>query len=78
MVLAGETIFVAGAVGETHRSLDAFWGKEGIQLRAIAAENGEQLAEYALDSLPVFDGLIAADGCLYLATKDGQVTCFRK
>ena len=36
----------------------------------------EQLAEYRLDAPPVFDGLAAAGGQLYLATMDGKVACF--
>ena len=76
MVLTDQKLFVVGALGETHQSLDAFVGKEGIQLRAISAEDGAQLAEYPLDSMPVFDGLIAAGGRLYLASKNGKVTCF--
>ena len=33
-------------------------------------------AEWKLDALPVFDGLIAADGRLFLSTADGKVRCF--
>ena len=40
MVLAGGTLFVAGPLGKTHVSLDAFEGKEGAGLRAIAAADG--------------------------------------
>ena len=76
MVLAGDTLFVAGPDGETHKILSAFLGKKGISLRAISAENGEQLATYQLESLPVFDGMAAAGGRLFLATKDGAVLCF--
>jgi hypothetical protein len=36
----------------------------------------KKLAEYPLDALPVFDGLIAADGNLYLSSQDGKLTCF--
>ena len=77
MLLAGEILFVAGPLGETHVSLDAFEGKEGIRLRAVSAADGAKLAEHELDALPVFDGLAAAGGKLYLATKDGRVLCFR-
>jgi hypothetical protein len=76
MVLADQTLFVAGPLGQTHRSLDAFDGKEGIRLRAISTADGSTLAEHELDSLPVFDGLAAAGGRLFLATKAGRVLCF--
>ena len=35
----------------------------------------EKLFEYRLDSLPVWDGMIAADGKLYLTTMSGDITC---
>ena len=44
---------------------------------AAVGDTGEpNLAEYHLDSLPAFDGLIAANGRLYLVTADGKVLCF--
>jgi len=76
MLLAGDTLFAAGPLGETHHSLDAFEGKEGIRLRAISTTDGAKLAECRLDAFPVHDGLAAAGGKLYLATKDGKLTCF--
>jgi len=42
----------------------------------ISAGTGETLAECRLDALPVFDGLIAAGGRLYLSTMDGKMLCF--
>ncbi len=45
-------------------------------LMAISASNGTKLAQYRLDSLPVFDGMIAANDKLFLALKDGSVVCF--
>jgi outer membrane protein assembly factor BamB len=75
MVLAGDKLFVAGPIGETHKSLSAFEGKEGIRLMAISTEDGRKLAEYELDSIPVFDGMAAAGGKLYLTTKAGDVLC---
>ncbi len=50
-------------------------GKEGALLWAVSAGNGKKLAEYKLDSLPVWDGMIAANGKLFLATMDGEVAC---
>ena len=76
MVLAGETLFVAGPHGDTHQSLPAYLGEQGISLQAISTQNGEAVTTYELASLPVLDGMAAAGGRLYLATKDGRVTCF--
>ena len=51
-------------------------GKKGSLLWAVSTADGKKLAEYKLDSLPVFDGMAAANGRLYLVTKDGKVLCF--
>jgi hypothetical protein len=51
-------------------------GEKGALLCAVSAEDGKKLSEHQLDTLPVFDGLIAAGGRLYLATTDGSVLCF--
>lgn len=51
-------------------------GKDGARLWAVSTQNGKRLAELKLDSLPVWDGMIAADGKLFLATMNGEVACF--
>lgn len=52
-------------------------GSEGSVLRAISAKTGETLAEIKLDALPVWDGMAAAKGKVYLTTKDGKVRCLK-
>ena len=42
----------------------------------VDKEDGKTLAEYKLDSKPVWDGMIAAHGKLYLSMADGSVICF--
>ena len=54
----------------------AMEGKRGGLLWAVSAADGRKLAEYRLDSPPVFDGLVAAGPRLYLSTTDGKVVCF--
>jgi hypothetical protein len=76
MVLAGDTIFMAGPYGDAVRSDDAFNGKRGVRLAAASTTEGKLLASYQIDALPVFDGLAGANGKLYLAMKDGSVACF--
>jgi outer membrane protein assembly factor BamB len=78
MIRAGDKIFVAGspdvvAPGDPH---GAWEGRLGGVLAAFAARDGEKLAEYKLAAPPVWDGMAAAGGRLYLATMDGQVLCF--
>jgi hypothetical protein len=52
-------------------------GKRGSVMQAFAKEDGKKLAEYELDCLPAFDGLIAARGSLYMVTEDGAILCYR-
>lgn len=51
-------------------------GKKGASLWAVSTADGSKLAEYKLDALPVFDGMAAAYGRLYVSTGDGKVVCF--
>jgi len=50
-------------------------GKDGALLWAVSARNGKRLSEVKLESLPVWDGMIASGGNLYLATVDGEIAC---
>jgi len=82
MVLAGEVLFLAGwrdAVAihpATGRPLDAANpDPRPLLLKALAASDGKALAEYPLESEPVFDGMAAAYGRLYMPLRDGTVTC---
>jgi hypothetical protein len=52
-------------------------GKRGALLVAVSAAEGTELAQYDIESPPVFDGMAAAAGRLYMATVNGEVLCFR-
>jgi len=52
-----------------------FTGTGGSVLWAVSARDGSKQAEARLAVAPVFDGLIAAGGELYMATVDGKVVC---
>ena len=47
----------------------------GALLVAVSRDAGEKLAAYRLNFVPRFDGLIAANGRLYMSTVDGQICC---
>ncbi len=69
----------ASANQEALAQQEAAWeGRKGGLLRVVSAADGEKMAEYDLDSVPVWDGMAAANGRLYLATIDGKVVCFDK
>jgi outer membrane protein assembly factor BamB len=78
LVLAGDTLFFAGPpdVLPTEDPLAAFEGRKGGKLWVISPGSGAKLAEYDLDDTPVLDGLIAANGKLYLSTEQGSLMCF--
>ena len=80
MVKAGDTLFVAGPpdVYNPKYPYAAFEACKGAKVMAISASDGKTLAEYDIDSPPVFDGMIAAKGRLYISTRDGRLLCLGK
>jgi len=56
-------------------AVDTFAGRKGGVLWAVDKAIGTKLAEVSLPSSPVFDGLIAAGGRLFVSLKDGSVIC---
>ena len=75
MVLADRTLFVAGAQGDWSHSDDVFEGRKGITLLALSASDGKAIAETPLDAFPVFDGMSAAYGTLFMSDDSGTITC---
>jgi outer membrane protein assembly factor BamB len=77
MVRAGDVVFVAGSPDIIDRQdpHGAWEGRQGGVLAAFAAADGKPLAELKLPSPPVWDGMAAAAGHLYLSTIDGSVLC---
>ena len=85
MVLADQTLFIAGPpdpVAEVPHEpagvdplAEALEAKSGGRLLVVSATDGKTLAEYELKSPPVFDGMAAAGGRLYLSTKNGEIVC---
>ena len=51
-------------------------GKQGGLMWAVSASTGKKLAEYKLASLPVWDGMAAPNGRLYMTTLNGDVVSF--
>jgi len=78
MALAAKTLVAAGTpdVVDPSDPLAALEGRKGGRLRLIATDDGSKLAEYDLDSPPVYDGLAVAGKKLYMTTAAGQVACF--
>jgi len=72
IVLADDVLFAAGPPIKAGQ-----WPKEAGEaiLMAVSASDGTELAQYKLDSSPVFDGMAAANGRLYLSLENGRVLC---
>lgn len=89
MVVGANNLVVAGTpdVGKRHKNryllrftnaseaLAAFEGKKGIQLKILSKQDGKDLFTMDMDSLPIFDGMSAANGKLYVSLQDGSVLC---
>ncbi len=50
-------------------------GELGAKLIVVSSEDGTVLSETELESPPVFDGMAAANGRLYLSNLNGEVVC---
>jgi outer membrane protein assembly factor BamB len=75
MVKAGDTLFVAGPpdVLDSKDPYAAFEARRGARLVAVSANDGKKLSETLLECPPVFDGMIAAGGRLYVCLEDGSI-----
>ncbi|TKJ35491.1 MAG: hypothetical protein CEE38_15075 [Planctomycetes bacterium B3_Pla] len=78
MVLADKVLFVAGLLAEEIDGPDGPDESRGAVLMAISAADGAELARCPLDCPPVFDGMAAAYGRLYVSMKDGSLLCLEK
>jgi hypothetical protein len=58
------------------RQAEALEGRLGGQLWAFNKADGKLAARYALDTIPVFDGMAAAENSLYMTTTSGTVIRF--
>ena len=89
LVLASDHLIAAGTpdLGEKAaeglffknpaEALDAFEGRKGGLLCIVSAADGKTLAQYKLEQPPVFDGMSAADGRVFISLKNGNVICMK-
>ncbi len=80
MIRAADIIFVAGSpdIVDPKDPHGAWEGRKGGLLAALAADDGEKLGQYELLAPPVWDGMAAAGGRLFISTSDGGVLCMGK
>ncbi len=77
LVLARGKLLLAGPpdVVPAKDPMAAIEGRRGAKLWVVSAADGRKLEEHELDAVPVFDGMMAAKGRVYVTTLDGRVTC---
>lgn len=77
LLLANERLYLVGPpdLPPEQGAYEAMIGKRGAWFRVVSTENGETLGEFEMDDVPVFDGLIAAGGRLYMTTLSGTLIC---
>ena len=78
MVLADKVLFVAGLLADEIDAPDGPDMSRGSALIALSASDGAELGRRSLDSVPVFDGMAAAYGRLYISMKNGSLICLEK
>jgi len=78
MVATDDLLFVAGSpdVVDPKDPLGAFEGRKRGVIYACSKTGGETLWKYTLTAPPVFNGMVAANGRLYIAMQDGSIACF--
>jgi outer membrane protein assembly factor BamB/ubiquinone/menaquinone biosynthesis C-methylase UbiE len=78
MVVTDNLLFVAGFpdVVDPEDPLGAFEGRKGGVLSVCDKKDGKILWESVLPAPPVFNGLVAANGRLYIAMEDGMIVAF--
>ena len=82
MVLAGSRLYLAGWLDAMAVELKTGRPRKGFEhdphesvLRVYAREDGKRLAEYKIESDPVFDGVATAYGDLFISLKNGKLVC---
>ena len=81
MVTGKEMLYVAG-VPDKFGSEDDPWkyleGRGGGVLAVLSKATGKAISELPLESAPVFDGMAAAHGELFISCNDGTIQCYGK
>jgi len=77
MVLAGGVLFAAGLPLNQDDIPDASKPQDGLLL-AVSASDGAILAKYRMEAPPVFDGMAAVPGRLYMTLANGSVVCMEE
>ena len=61
----------------SHEQLEWLQGEHGSFIWVMSKEDGNILEQYEVDYMPAHDGLIAANGRLYMVTEGGEIICYK-
>lgn len=75
MVLAGDLLFAAGWKDSEKIFADEPHTKNESVLEVISTADGRTIRQHPLEAEPVFDGMAATYGRLYLPLKSGKILC---
>jgi hypothetical protein len=77
MLLARERLYLVGPpdLPPEGGAYEAMIGKRGALFGVVSTTDGSMLAEFKMDEVPLFDGLIAAGNRLYMSTMEGTLIC---
>ena len=64
-------------LGKIYEKEKAVAGKMGAKLIVISSRTGKIASQLDLDSPPIFDGMAAANGKIFIANMNGQVVCLQ-
>jgi len=80
MVVTDQHLYLAGApdMVDENDPYGAFENSKGSVIEVFSKEDGKRLCGYPLKSLPVYDGMAAANGRIYLSLDDGHLVCYGK
>lgn len=88
MVLSSDKLVVAGppdlrkkeagilAYSNEEEALASFRGERGVKLRVVSTIDGKTLSEQNLEAMPVFDGMSAARGRVFISLQNGEIQCW--
>ena len=58
------------------KALAAYTGQKGALLQLVSTKDGQTLSEYELETNPTFDGMMAANGKVFVSLKNGKIQCW--
>ena len=61
--------------GDLKSQADIWKGNRGAVLHAVSKKDGSPTAKHKLDAIPVFDGMVAVEGKLYVSLRNGRLIC---